>query len=189
MGNQDLVVLGERHDLAFCVLGVYDLNDAQYYVVLRLQRQSHHGNSLVFGYLIEFSVISKRCSFRQIIDIGDVYKFSDFGDSRRIIAGTISSGKLKVGDELVFYPSGKRTKIKTIESFNTPKLTCVDSGQAVGISMQEQIYVRRGQIASRAGDTPPFVSSRMRASIFWLGKSPLIEGKEYLLSWGLCGKK
>jgi len=123
------------------------------------------------------------------LPVQDIFKFSDFGDSRRIIAGTITSGRLKVGDELVFYPSGKRTKIKTIESFNTPKVISAESGQAVGITMQEQIYVRRGQIASRAGDTPPFVSSRMRASIFWLGKNPLQTGKDYMLKLGTAREK
>lgn len=123
------------------------------------------------------------------LPVQDVYHFSDFGDNRRIIAGNISSGKLKVGDELVFYPSGKRTKIKTIESFNTPKKTNAETGQAVGITMQEQIYIKRGQIASHASDTPPFISSRMRASLFWLGKQPLVIGKEYLLKLGTTREK
>jgi bifunctional enzyme CysN/CysC len=123
------------------------------------------------------------------LPVQDIYKFSDYGDSRRIIAGNISSGKLKVGDELVFYPSGKRTKIKTIESFNTPKITGAASGQAVGITMQEQIYIRRGEIASRTGDNPPFVSSLIRASIFWLGKEPLVTDKEYLLKLGTTREK
>lgn len=123
------------------------------------------------------------------LPVQDVYHFSDFGDNRRIIAGNISSGKLKVGDELVFYPSGKRTRIKTIESFNTPKKTNAETGQAVGITMQEQIYIKRGQIASHASDTPPFISSRMRASLFWLGKQPLVIGKEYLLKLGTAREK
>lgn len=121
--------------------------------------------------------------------VQDVYKFSDYGDDRRIIAGTIASGKLKVGDELVFYPSGKRTKIKSIESFNTPKTTSRETDHATGITMQEQIYVKRGQIASRAGDTPPFISSRMRASIIWLGKDSLETGKEYWFKLGTGREK
>lgn len=121
--------------------------------------------------------------------VQDVYKFSDYGDDRRIIAGTIASGKLKVGDELVFYPSGKRTKIKSIESFNTPKTTSRETDQATGITMHEQIYVKRGQIASHAGDTPPFISSRMRASIIWLGKDSLKIGKEYWFKLGTGREK
>lgn len=123
------------------------------------------------------------------LPIQDVYKFSNYGDNRRIIAGNISSGKVKVGDDLVFYPSGKRTKVTSLESFNTAKVTSAISGQAVGITMAEQIYVNRGQIVSRAQDTPPFVSSRMRVSIFWLGKQPLVTKKDYILKLGTCHEK
>jgi bifunctional enzyme CysN/CysC len=123
------------------------------------------------------------------IPVQDVYKFSNFGDSRRIISGSISSGKLKAGDELVFYPSGKRTRVKTIESFNAKKQTDAEAGQAVGFTMQEQIYVKRGQIISLAKETPPFVSSRMRVSIFWLGKQPLTINKTYVLKLGTARER
>jgi bifunctional enzyme CysN/CysC len=105
------------------------------------------------------------------------------------VAGNIASGQIKVGDEMVFYPSGKRTKVKTIESFNTPKVATSVTGQAVGFTMLEQIYVNRGQIATRIQDTPPFVSSRLRASIFWLGKQPLSLGKDYIFKLGTSHEK
>jgi bifunctional enzyme CysN/CysC len=123
------------------------------------------------------------------LPVQDVYKFSSFGDDRRIVAGTIASGKLKIGDELVFYPSGKHTKVKTIESFNTPKITTRETGQTVGFTMDEQIYINRGQIASRANDSPPHVSSRLRASVFWLGKQPMTTGKEYGFKLGTAHEK
>ena len=50
--------------------------------------------------------------------VQDVYKFTKFNDSRRIIAGNIESGSLKAGDEVVFYPSGKRSAVKSLEVFN-----------------------------------------------------------------------
>ena len=46
-----------------------------------------------------------------------VYKFTGSNDSRRIIAGTVESGKIHAGDALVFYPSGKKTKVKSLEVF------------------------------------------------------------------------
>lgn len=123
------------------------------------------------------------------IPVQDIYKFSNYGDNRRIVAGTIASGQLKTGDELVFYPSGKRTKVKTIESFNTPKVSARSVGETVGFTMLEQIYVNRGQIASHANDTPPCVSSRLRASLFWLGKQPLSLGKDYIFKLGTAREK
>lgn len=123
------------------------------------------------------------------IPVQDVYKFNSYGDKRRIVAGSIASGQVKVGDELVFYPSGKHTKVKTIESFNTPKITSRVTGQSVGFTMTEQVYINRGQIATRVKDTPPSVSSRLRASIFWLGKQPLSMGKDYIFKLGTSHEK
>ncbi|MCB9211413.1 MAG: 50S ribosome-binding GTPase, partial [Ignavibacteriales bacterium] len=49
-----------------------------------------------------------------------VYKFTNMGDDRRIIAGTVETGSLNVGETVVFYPSGKKSKVKSIEKFNAP---------------------------------------------------------------------
>ncbi len=123
------------------------------------------------------------------LPIQDVYKFSALGDSRRIIAGTINSGKITVGDELVIYPSGKRTHLKSIEAFNVDKQNQAISGQSVGLTMTEQIYVRRGQIVCKVGEVSPAVSTRMRVSLFWLGKDPLVINKNYFLKLGTAKEK
>ena len=44
--------------------------------------------------------------------VQDVYKFTNRSDDRRIVAGTVESGTARVGDEVVFYPSGKRSVIQ-----------------------------------------------------------------------------
>ena len=53
--------------------------------------------------------------------VQDIYKFTRAGDTRRIVAGTIETGQIQVGDEVVFYPSGKKSTVKTIEAFNRPE--------------------------------------------------------------------
>lgn len=116
--------------------------------------------------------------------VQDVYKFTKMGDSRRIIAGTIDSGTVKVGDELVFYPSGKKSTVKTIEHFNRETQTSASTGQAVGFTLDEQIYLPRGEVATNASEAKPLVSRRIRISLFWLGKSPFSKQKEYLLKIG-----
>ncbi len=113
-----------------------------------------------------------------------VYKFTNQDDSRRIIAGTIESGKISVGDEIVFYPSGKQTKVKSIEAFNADKPKSQSAGYACGFTMTDQIYITRGEIAVKSDEFKPQVSSRMRTNIFWLGKVPLTLGKKYLLKLG-----
>ena len=109
--------------------------------------------------------------------VQDVYKF----DARRIIAGRITAGRLKIGDHLVFSPSNKRANIRSIEAFNVePVLTGAEAGQSVGITLDEQIFVERGEVATHQ-EQLPLVSTAFKANLFWLGKQPLEQGRRYLL--------
>ena len=120
------------------------------------------------------------------IPVEDVYKFTEGGDDRRIIAGLCESGSVRAGDDLIFYPSGKTTKVKNLEEWfmypspdREPKV--FTKGKSCGFTTETQIYVHRGEIACKAGEEAPKVGRRFRASMFWLGKTPLTVGKEYII--------
>ncbi|MBA3341009.1 MAG: adenylyl-sulfate kinase [Gemmatimonadaceae bacterium] len=113
-----------------------------------------------------------------------VYKFTNDGDDRRIVAGGVLTGKVSVGDEVVFLPSGKRSSVKSIESFNAAPATTVAAGSGAGFTLDEQVYVPRGEIAVRMDEPKPHVTTRLRVSIFWLGRQPLVKRKEYTLKLG-----
>jgi bifunctional enzyme CysN/CysC len=109
--------------------------------------------------------------------VQDVYKF----DARRIIAGRVEAGELRVGDTLVFSPSNKTALVKTIEGFNVPYLpVAVSAGKSTGFTLDEQIFVERGEIASLK-ESSPEVSDHFRANVFWMGREPLAMGRKYLL--------
>jgi bifunctional enzyme CysN/CysC len=111
------------------------------------------------------------------LPIQDVYKF----DQRRILVGRIASGRLAVGDELVFSPSNKTAKIKSIEGWSVPELPGeAVAGESVGITLEDQIFVERGEIASHR-ERPPIESNVFRARVFWLGHAPLEPGNRYTL--------
>jgi bifunctional enzyme CysN/CysC len=116
--------------------------------------------------------------------VQDVYKFTKQGDDRRIVSGTIDSGSVSLGDTMIFYPSGKKSRVKSIEAFNRPTQTEAESGWAVGFTLQEQIYITRGELATVEGQPRPQVTTRLRVSLFWLGKDPMVKRKEYLLKLG-----
>jgi len=105
--------------------------------------------------------------------IQDVYRFDEH---KRIFAGRIESGEIKVGDELIFSPSNKTSKVKTIECWNevTPQ-TSAKAGMSIGITLDEQIFVQRGEIASLKIDAP-ILTNIFRARLFWLGNKPLYAG-------------
>src|SRR5690606_5633703 len=73
---------------------------------------------------------------------------------------------------------------KTIEAFNRPPQLEAFAGQAAGFTLAEQIYVSRGEVATVAGQDKPEVTTRIRVSLFWLGKSPLVKKRDYMLKVG-----
>lgn len=109
--------------------------------------------------------------------VQDVYKF----DERRIIVGSVSAGRLKVGDRVIFSPSNKSAHVKRIEEFNADVLpTEARSGRGVGFTLDEQIFIERGEIAHHE-DSLPLSGSVFRANLFWMGKQPLPKGKKFTL--------
>jgi len=109
--------------------------------------------------------------------VQDVYRF----DARRIIAGRIETGTLQVGDEIVFSPSNHSGRVKSIEAWSVATApTRASAGEAVGITLEEQVFVERGDIASHGGQ-PPVQSDVFRARLFWLGRTPLLPGSRYKL--------
>ncbi|MDO4733065.1 MAG: adenylyl-sulfate kinase [Bacillota bacterium] len=118
------------------------------------------------------------------LPVQGVYKFTENNDSRRIIAGTVEAGTLKMGDEIVFYPSGKRTSVKSLERFNDSCDRPFCSQEAAAFTMTNQIYVKRGEIACRVEELAPHVGVRLRVNLFWLGKSRLDKNRNYFFKCG-----
>lgn len=135
--------------------------------------------------LEEFYVVrdgGENAPFR--LPVQDVYKFTENGDQRRIVAGTVESGCLSVGDELVFYPSQKHSYVKSIENFPAEPLHKVSAGFATGFSLTDQIYIKKGELAAKVNESKPHVGKRLRTTLFWLGKNPVRENDRYLFKIG-----
>ena len=113
-----------------------------------------------------------------------VYKFTEENDDRRIVAGKVESGKISVGDAVIFLPSNKRSEVKSIERFNAPVAVQAEAGYSTGFTLKEQIYINRGDIMCKVGEPHPLVSSLLKVEIFWMGKNPMTLGKEYKLKLG-----
>ena len=143
----------------------------------------YHGPTLL-GALDELSPTVEAVDGPFRMPVQDVYMFTDYADSRSLIAGTPTSGVVDVGDELVFYPSGKTGSIRTIERFGTSSTLQGRPRVSVALTLQELIEIARGQLAVKAVDRLPCVASRIRVNLFWLGSVPMASGREYTLKIG-----
>ena len=84
-----------------------------------------------------------------------------------------------MGDELVFSPANKSSVVATIERWDAPDGAAM-SGDSIGITLSEQIFVERGYVASHQTDTP-IETNRFRADLFWIVREPLRVGRLYNL--------
>jgi sulfate adenylyltransferase subunit 1 (EFTu-like GTPase family) len=111
------------------------------------------------------------------LPIQDVYKFDD----RRIIAGRVESGSISAGDEIVISPGARRTRCVTVERWPAdPGCRSASAGESVGITVADEFFNRRGEVVSLPGDLPEAADS-FRASVFWMGRTPLVAGRRYRL--------
>jgi bifunctional enzyme CysN/CysC len=109
-----------------------------------------------------------------------IYKFDD----RRIIAGRIESGHLAAGDEIVIMPAGKAATIRSVEGWPaTPVKGRQTAGRSVGITLDRELFVERGDVIAHVGSGPRD-TRRIRARIFWLHDKPLVSGASILVRLG-----
>lgn len=111
------------------------------------------------------------------LPIQDVYKFDD----RRIVVGRIESGKISAGDEVLISPSGKKTKVKSIEYFiNGDNRRIEEAGRTIGITLEDEFFNKRGEIISNV-KASPLSGKIFEGNIIWMGKASLIKNKKYKL--------
>jgi bifunctional enzyme CysN/CysC len=122
----------------------------------------------------EFEQPKKAADLPLRLPLQDVYRF----DHRRILAGRIVSGTIRVGDRVVFLPGNKVSTVKTVERWSAPASEEAGTGESIGITLTEQIFVERGQIAVH--ESEPLIAKRQfKARLFWMGRQPLRLKKRY----------
>ncbi|MGL4271300.1 MAG: sulfate adenylyltransferase subunit CysN, partial [Pseudomonas paracarnis] len=95
----------------------------------------------------------------------------------RGFAGTLASGIVHKGDEVVVLPSGKSSRVKSIVTFEG-ELEHAGPGQAVTLTMEDEIDISRGDLLVHA-DNVPQVTDAFDAMLVWMAEEPMLPGKKY----------
>nr|WP_064494065.1 sulfate adenylyltransferase subunit CysN [Pseudomonas chengduensis] len=95
----------------------------------------------------------------------------------RGFAGTLASGVVRKGDEVMALPSGKTSKVKSIVTFEG-ELEHAGPGQAITLTLEDEIDVSRGDMLVHA-DNRPQVTDSFEAMLVWMGEEPMLPGKKY----------
>ncbi|MDO8731644.1 MAG: adenylyl-sulfate kinase [Actinomycetota bacterium] len=96
-------------------------------------------------------------------------------------AGTVVSGSVKPGDEIVVADSGRTAKVDRIVTYDGD-LELAVAGQAVTLTLDHEVDVTRGDVIS--GDDQLQPADRFAADLVWLSEEPLAHGRSYLLVSG-----
>ncbi len=97
----------------------------------------------------------------------------------RGFAGTISSGIVRVGDEIVTLPSRKTTRIKEIVTFDG-NIEEACAPMSVTLTTEDEVDISRGDMIVRTGNVPK-VEQKFDATIVWMAEEAMVPGKQYLI--------
>ncbi|SQH77451.1 sulfate adenylyltransferase, subunit 1 [Shewanella benthica] len=100
----------------------------------------------------------------------------------RGFCGNIASGEIRVGDTVVVLPSNKETRIKSIVTFDGD-LDQASAGQAITLTLEDEVDVGRGDMLVRPHDKPHSLSN-FEADVVWMTDEPLCVDREYAIKVG-----
>ncbi|MBR7888480.1 sulfate adenylyltransferase subunit CysN [Marinomonas sp. A79] len=95
----------------------------------------------------------------------------------RGFSGTVAAGRVQPGDTVVALPSGKTSKVERIVTYDGD-LAMAKAGQAITITLEDEIDISRGGMLSHVGQAPQ-IASTLRASVVWMAEHPLVPVKLY----------
>jgi len=97
----------------------------------------------------------------------------------RGFAGRVTGGVIRPGDKVVALPSGRRTRVRSIVSYDGD-LAEAFAPMPVTLQLEDEIDLSRGDMLV-SPENGPRVSRRFRAMLVWLNASPLEVGRTYLV--------
>jgi bifunctional enzyme CysN/CysC len=100
----------------------------------------------------------------------------------RGFAGQVAAGSVRVGDEIMVLPSGRRSTVTGLQ-IGADKADSVREGQPVVLTLADEIDISRGDMIV-AAQAPPLVSDQFAAHLLWLSDTPLLPGRHYWLKIG-----
>jgi bifunctional enzyme CysN/CysC len=97
-------------------------------------------------------------------------------------AGTVVSGRVVVGDEVIIAPSGRSSRVKRIATYDGD-LAVAEAGDAVTITLTDEIDVGRGDILANPNQRPE-VADQFAAHLIWMDQEPMAPGRSYAFRIG-----
>ena len=141
-------------------------------VVTRSGRMPWYGGAPLLEHLESVQVADDRNVDEARLPVQWVVRDPD--SDYRGYAGQVAGGLLRTGDEVLVLPSGQRTRIARIDTFDGP-LPEACAGMSVTLLLEEELDVSRGDIICHPGDAPQ-LARELEATVCWMADAPLRAG-------------
>jgi bifunctional enzyme CysN/CysC len=100
----------------------------------------------------------------------------------RGIAGTLASGRIAVGDDIVVADSGRATKVARIVTMDGDQASA-EAPQSLSLVFADEVDASRGDVLCHP-DSRPDVVDQFAAHLLWMGDDKLLSGRSYLMKIG-----
>lgn len=148
------------------------------FIVNKTDTMKWYGGSTLLEILSTFRIKENVNNKPVRFVVQDIYNFN-----KRIIVGRVESGIMRKGDKIKVLPSGEETKIKSIEEFLKENVIEADAGKSIGITIEDKLFIDRGNAIIRSDQEIPNVTNKINANIFWMDKIPYKKGESL---WFRC---
>src|SRR5262249_50141662 len=89
----------------------------------------------------------------------------------RGFAGQISAGTVRPGQEITALPSGRRTRVKSISTFEGD-IDLAYAPMSVTLTLEDEVDVSRGDLLA-ATENVPSIGRSFDADIVWMSEAPM----------------
>ncbi|MEQ9189101.1 MAG: adenylyl-sulfate kinase [Alphaproteobacteria bacterium] len=139
----------------------------------------HHGDT-VLSALARLTAKPSLADQPFRLPVQHVYRVGE----RRLLAGRVTSGKIKRGDPVVLSPSNRLSAVAAVETW-PPETSPAEAmaGQSIALELTDDLFVERGEVVSHEADAP-METNVFAARLVWLGQRPLEAGDGLTIKLG-----
>jgi bifunctional enzyme CysN/CysC len=166
----------ETHDITFIPISALHGDN----VVERSQKMNWYQGPSMLYHLEHVHIASDRNLIDNRFPVQWIIRpMSDEHHDYRGYAGQVATGTFKAGDEVVVLPSGARTRIKRVETFDGPLEEAVPP-LSISMLLEDEIDISRGDMICRPHNQPT-QTQELDAMVCWMADRPLELGGRYAI--------
>jgi bifunctional enzyme CysN/CysC len=166
----------ETHDITFIPISALHGDN----VVERSQKMDWYQGPSMLYHLEHVHIASDRNLIDNRFPVQWIIRpMSDEHHDYRGYAGQVATGTFKAGDEVVVLPSGAKTRIKRVETFDGPLEEAVPP-LSISMLLEDDIDISRGDMICRPYNQPT-MTQQLEAMVCWMADRPLEVGGRYAI--------